>query len=104
MTRFTTIAGAVLVAVAAAGWIYADHLDGRVDDLTRDLREAVDKRQAAERAIVVLADEQADADRRARDVQSSRESIIAAPATDDGPVAPVLHQALEAADRIGGVQ
>lgn len=94
--------GLVLLLIAVAG--YAMIQDRALDDARRQRDEAVRARQAAERAIVVLADQASENARIAEEQSKGRESIVAAPASEDGPVAPVLQRGLDAADRIGGIQ
>lgn len=98
------ILGSVAVAVAAGGWLYADHLGGRVDELTIERDAAIADRQAAERAMVVLADEAQAAAGRALIRSSGRESILAMPVTEDGPISGVLRHGLDIADEIGGLK
>jgi len=94
--------GLVLLLVAVSG--YAMIQDRALDDARRQRDDAVRARQAAERAIVVLADQAAENARIAGEKADGRESIVAAPASEDGPVAPVLQRGLDAADRIGGLK
>lgn len=98
------IAGAVLLAVAAGGWLYADHLRGRVDELTVELRQAIADKQAAERGAIAVADEAASAAVRVEKRNLGRDGILTAPESENGPVMPVLERAFRAADEIGGIK
>ncbi|KQX40380.1 hypothetical protein ASD04_07050 [Devosia sp. Root436] len=90
----------VVILLAASTW----WLPGQLHDARAERDAAFDQRDAAFRAIDELAAERAAADRRNAIVQERRESIIAAPDTEDGDVAPVLWDGLRAADEIGGVE
>lgn len=87
----------LLFMIAVAGWMRADYLQG-------ELTDAVRARISAERAIVVLADEHAASTTRAQIRATGREGILAAPESDNGPIAPVLERAFRAADQIGGIR
>lgn len=92
-----------LAAILALG-AYVYWLQGKaaqVDTLRTELRI---ERERHARDLAALAAERAATDRRDAIVTSGREAIIAAPAMDDGPVAPVLERALRAADEIGGIR
>lgn len=91
---------AVITVLGASTWLMA----GQVREARAQRDAAFDSRDAAFRAIDELAIERARADLRYQLVLSSRESILAAPAADDGAVAPVLWQGLQAADQIGGIE
>lgn len=82
----------------------SDYLQGEVTELTRDRDQAIADRQAAEKAMVVLADEVADANARAAVRSAGRESILAMPVTEDGPVSGVLRHGMSIADEIGGIR
>ena len=93
----------LIVMLMAAG-MYIMHLDRAVDDMRAERDAAVRARQAAERALVVLADQASENARIADEKAKGREGIVAAPASEDGPVAPVLQRGFDAADRIGGLK
>jgi hypothetical protein len=93
-----------LIILLMAGGMYIMHL-GRAFDEMRDERDAaVRARQAAERALVVMADQASENARIANERGKGREAIVASGPEEDGPVAPVLQRGFEAADRIGGIK
>ena len=98
------IAAAAATAVVMLGTTVWHHLGGQVREARAQRDAAFDQHDAAFRAIDELALERARADLRYKLVLSARESILAAPAADDGEVAPVLWTGLRAADEIGGIQ
>lgn len=65
---------------------------------------AVADLDAANRAITATAVERVVADRRQGIAGTAHEAIVAALASDDGTVSPVLLRALAAADAIGGAR
>jgi hypothetical protein len=93
-----------LIILLMAGGMYIMHL-GRAFDEMRDERDAaVRARQAAERALVVMADQASENARIANERGKGREANVASGPEEDGPVAPVLQRGFEAADRIGGIK
>lgn len=94
LLKLAVIAGIVLALVG--GGMY-------VRELQHDLSETRLALESAHDAIDALAAERAAAEVRMQLLQDARESILTAPAEDDGPVAPVLDRALRAADEIGGI-
>lgn len=93
----------LLLLVIAVGF-YAMVQDRALDDARRQRDEAVRARQASERALVVLADQASENARIADEKARGRASIVASPASEDGPVASVLQRGFDAADRIGGLK
>ena len=93
--------GIVLLLVAVS--FYAVLQDRALDDMRRDRDAAVRQRQAAERTMVVMADQHAAALLRTEIHGENRAAILAAPAEEDGPVSPILMKAMRGADRIGGI-
>lgn len=110
------LGGSLLVLLALAWWQYqrAQHLDDmlaieaealermteqrntwheRTMDVLAQLGEARQRRRDAERAVVKLQEVLAERD---ADYQAIRQRIRQAPASDDGAVAPVLRDTLEA--------
>lgn len=86
---------AAAVALALAGAAYVAHVRTELDAARRERDEA--KADAAGKAAAITALEELSRTRDAR-IRASREThrrIQAAPATDDGPVAPVLRDVLE---------
>lgn len=100
----TIMAFGIVITAAVAGWAYADHLRGRLDAVVIERDQAIADRQAAERAMVVLADEAAAAQSRSAIRSTGRESILAMPVTEDGPVSGVLRRGMSVADEIGGLK
>ncbi len=101
---------ALAAAVVLGGWLYVDHLRESLADARAQLTatqaelEAVTIRaEAAQRqhqaSITALAVERAAADARAATLSAAREEVPRAPAAADGPVAPVLRNALDALRR-----
>lgn len=91
---------AVMAALVAFSW----HQIGRVESMRIERDQAVAQLDAAHRAITEMAAERAAAERRTAILGNAREAIVSAPASEDGPVSPVLARALAAADEIGGVR
>jgi hypothetical protein len=77
-------------------------LDRQLVEVRQDLDEAVRARHAAERALIVLADEHAAALQRKTTAQTGKEAIRALPEGEDGAISPTLRMGLETADRLGG--
>lgn len=90
----------VMASLVGFSWLQIQ----RVESMRNERDQAVSELAAANRAITAMAAERVAADRRQAIAGSAREAIVAAPATDDGPVSPVLARALAAADEIGGVR
>lgn len=101
---------ALSAAVVVGAWLYVDHLRESLAETqakltatqieleTATIRAEVRERQH-ETAIAALAAERAAADKRATDLAAARSLVSQAPDKDDGPVAPVLRQALDALRR-----
>lgn len=100
LRTYSTV-GLVLLLVAVAGYAV---LQDRAHDARRERDEAVKQRQAAERAIIVLADERAQADERKTVAREARDGILSLPVENEPPVAESLHMGLQAADRLGGIE
>lgn len=101
---------AFAAAVVLGAWLYVDHLRDSLADTkakltaTESALEAEAIRREAERRhhesiVAALAAERAAADKRASDLAQARAVVSQAPPSDDGPVAPVLKQALDALRR-----
>lgn len=101
---------ALAAAIVVGAWLYVDHLRDSLSDTRAQLNatesalEAETLRREAERRhhesiVAALAAERAAADKRAADLAQARAFVSQAPASDDGPVAPVLKQALDALRR-----
>ncbi len=93
-----------LIMLVMAGGMYVMHLDRAVDDMRDERDAAVRARQAAEKALVVMADQASESARIADERGKGREAIVASPPEEDGPVTPVLQRGFDAADRIGGLK
>ena len=101
---------ALAAAVVLGAWLYVDHLRESLAETrakltatqleleTATIRAEVRERQH-QTAIAALAAERAAADKRAADLAQARAFVSQAPDRDDGPVAPVLKQALDALRR-----
>lgn len=94
------VIGLIIWGAGMAGT--AAWLDRQLVEVTKDLDEAVRARQAAEKAIIVLADEHAAELERKTTAQTGKEAIRAMPEGEDGAIARTLRTGLETADRIGG--
>ena len=79
-------------------------LDQQLVEVSSQRDEAVRARQAAERAIIVLADEHAAELDRKTQAQAGKEAIRAMSASEDGPIANTLREGLRTADRLGGYE
>lgn len=91
-----------LAVASLALVIWIQH--GVVVDRTVERDEAIEQRQAAEKAIVVLADERIEAERRKTAAAAGREAIVSVPEGNDPAVGESVRRALLAADEIGGVE
>lgn len=101
---------ALVAGLILAGWLYVSDLRESLADSqakltatqleleTATIRAEVRERQH-QTAIAALAAERAAADKRASDLAQARSLVSQAPDRDDGPVAPVLRQALDALRR-----
>lgn len=76
----------------------------RLESAQRQLVEVRVRLEAAKKAIVQLELDAARVAERQEIRDRAREDIVSAPASDDGPVAPVLERALRASDEIGGIK
>lgn len=95
--------GLVLLLIAVAG--YAMVQDRALDDARRQRDEAVRARQAAERAIVVLADNYQQKLERQEVLSTAREDIKQMPAADrEVPLSEIWRRSFRAADEIGGLK
>lgn len=101
---------ALAAAVVLGAWLYVDHLrkslaesQAKLTATQLELETATIRAEVRERqhqmAIAALAAERAAADKRAADLAQARAFVSQAPDRDDGPVAPVLRQALDALRR-----
>lgn len=77
-------------------------LDRQLVEVRLDLDEALRARHAAERALIVLADEHAAELQRKTTAQGGKEAIRAMLEGEDGAIAQTLRMGLETADRLGG--
>lgn len=94
--------GLVIWGVAIAG--YAIVQDRQLDIARRERDTAVTQRHAAERALIVLADQHADELARKTTATTAREAILSLDVSNEPPVGESLRRALEAADMIGGMK
>lgn len=101
---------ALVAGVVLAGWLYVSDLreslaesQAKLTATQLELETATIRAEVRERqhqtAIAALAAERAAADKRAADLAAARAFVSQAPASDDGPVAPVLRGALDALRR-----
>lgn len=93
-----------LIILLMAGGMYIMHLDRAFDDMRDERDAAVRARQAAEKALVVMADQASENARIADEKANGREGILTSGADEDAPWAPVLQRGFDAADRIGGIK
>jgi len=98
--RSLIITIAALIALSLGGIIAIQHrlLADTRDELTMTKRELVTLRTA----VIELERDAARTAERETASRLTREAIIAAPATDNAEIAPVLLQGLRGADLIGG--
>lgn len=94
--------GLVTLVVAIAG--YAIVQDRHLDRITQERDTAITQRHAAERALIVLADQHAEEIAQKTTATAAREGIRALDVSNEPPVGESLRRALEAADMIGGVK
>jgi F0F1-type ATP synthase epsilon subunit len=103
----------VLVAALGGGYLYVSRLHAQVDAAESLAANATAAAAAAEaalaraqrdhaRAVAALEAERAAAEKRSAELREARRKVEAAPEADDGPVAPVLRDALEALRGGGG--
>jgi hypothetical protein len=85
-----------LVAVTLVAAAYATSLQADLGNARHERDEAKADAAGKARAIASLERLSANADKRARASRETHRRIDAAPASDDGPVAPVLRDVLEA--------
>lgn len=101
---------ALVAGLVLAGWLYVSDLreslaesQAKLTATQLELETATIRAEVRERqhqtAIAALAAERAAADKRAADLAQARTFVSQAPASDDGSVAPVLRQALDALRR-----
>ncbi|MBK3398066.1 hypothetical protein [Methylobacterium ajmalii] len=83
------------VAVALTGAAYVGHVRTELDAARRERDEARADAAGKARAIEALESVSRNQDRREARSRETRRRIQAAPAGDDGPVAPVLRDVLE---------
>ncbi|PIP00694.1 hypothetical protein [Pleomorphomonas carboxyditropha] len=102
----------IAAALAVAAVLYVNHLRSSIDDLTQQLatseasaavaREAAKTNAAAveqarvdgQKMVRALEAERAESDARAAELSELRAQVESAPAEDDGPLAPVLRNAI----------
>jgi hypothetical protein len=114
ISRIQAAAAGIVILLAVAGigavWGLSSALQSSWDEnseLASELEGARTllsaERDRHSRTLDALAAERALADIRRASVQTARDAILAAPPSEDGPVARVVLRAMEAADQIGGV-
>jgi hypothetical protein len=100
----TGLVGGLMLLVAAMAF-YILLQDRSIDDLRRQRDAAVDARRAAERTIIVMADQAAQQRQRNEIRQDAREDIVKMPEADrKQPLSDIWRRAFRAADEIGGVK
>lgn len=85
-----------LVSVILAGVAYVSHLQDAVATTRRERDEAAALAEVRKGAVEALQRNTRATAKRAAATASAHERIRRAPASDDGPIAPVLRDALEA--------
>ena len=83
------------VAVILAGAAYVTRIQDDLGAARRERDEAKADAAAKGRAIAAMEELSQRGDKRARAARETHRRILAAPASDDAPVAPVLRQVLE---------
>jgi hypothetical protein len=95
-------AGLAVLLLAVAS--YAVLQDRWLDDAVRDRNAAITQLHAAERALIVLADQHADELARKTTATEAREAIRSLDVSNEPPVGESLRRVLQAADQIGGMK
>lgn len=95
-------AGLVVWGVLVAG--YALLQDRWLDDMRRERDAAILQRHAAERAIIVLADQHAEELARKTASTAAREDILAMDVSNEPPIAESVQAALQAAEAMRGMK
>ena len=97
-------ATAGLAVMLLAVTSYAILQDRWLDDAVRERNAAVQQLHAAERVLIVLADQHADELARKTTATEARDAIRSMDVTNEPPVGESLRRALQAADQIGGIK
>jgi hypothetical protein len=107
--QFTIGLGLAAIVLIAGGYvlILQHQLNNTREQLTQEVRlrqEEIRQRQAAERAIVVLAAEHEAASQRKTLAAEAKERTRAVPEANRTPITESMRMTLETADRIGGLK
>lgn len=94
--------GLAVLFCATAG--YTIHITRQLDDNRDALREAVRAREAAEKALIVMADEHASAIERKTVATEGKERVRVSSKGNHPPISEPLRNGLETTDLIGGVE